>query len=125
MDKCKDCIHNSICTIHQQYYSITPDPHCGHYKPITDMISRESAKMGYSLLATYIFDEIEQTLKRKIARSKPPFEDLKDREKNLSIWGYKDMGYFQGIISTCEDLQDLIDDFKKKYAKGGKNYDTQ
>lgn len=68
-------------------------------------------------LTELAIDEIEQTLKRKIARSKPQFEDLKDREKDLSIWGYKDMGYFQGIISTCEDLQDLIDELKKKYTE--------
>lgn len=75
MDKCKDCIHNPICTVHQQFYSIKPDPHCGHHKPITDMISRESALMGYSLFATYIFDEIE-----KIMASYEPHH-------TVGIWG--------------------------------------
>ena len=64
-----------------------------------------------------IFEEIEKTLNRKISRSKPQFEKLKNREDLLSKFGYEDMGYFQSIISTCEDLQDLIDELKKKYEK--------
>ena len=66
-----------------------------------------------------IFEEIEETLNRKIARSKPQFEKLHRDEKDLSIWGYKDMGYFQGIISTCEDMQDIIAELKKKYESEG------
>ena len=69
-------------------------------------------------VAREIFEEIEKTLNRKIARSKPQFEKLHCDEKDLSIWGYKDMGYFQGVISTCEDLLDLLDALKKKYTEG-------
>ncbi len=70
-------------------------------------------------VAREIFEEIEKNLNRKTARSKPRFEKLHRDEKDLSIWGYKDMGYFQGIIATCEDLQDLIAELKKKYTEGG------
>lgn len=65
-----------------------------------------------------IFEEIEKVLNRKIVRSKPRFEKLENRdEKSLSIWGYEDRGYFKGVISSCEDLQDVIDKLKKKYPK--------
>ena len=71
-------------------------------------------------VAMEIFEEIEKTLNRKIAHWQPHLEDLEKRESHLSIWGYKDMGYFKGIIVTCEDLQDLIDELKKKYTEGQK-----
>ena len=99
MDKCKNCIHNSICTIHQQYYSITPDPHCGHYKPITDMISVESAKMGYSLFATYIFDEIEKRLEDIIVVANP------------------DDCFITIFRKTMEKVTAEIDELKKKYTE--------
>ena len=68
-------------------------------------------------VAREIFEEIEKTLNRKMARSKPQFERLNDKENSLSIWGYKDMGYFQGVIGTCEDIQDLLAELKKKYTE--------
>ena len=66
--------------------------------------------------AREIFEEIEKILNRKVARSKPQLEKLHSNKKDLSIWGYKDLGYFQGIISTCEDFQNTIDELKKKYT---------
>lgn len=66
-----------------------------------------------------IFEEIEKVLKRKTARSRPQFEKLKNRgEEFLSEYGYEQMGYFKGIMSTCADLQDLIDELKKKDTEG-------
>ena len=76
--------------------------------------------LGYRK-ASEIFEEIEKALNRKIARSKPQFEKLHRNEKDLSIWGYKDMGYFQGIISTCEDIQGIIAELKKKYTESEKD----
>lgn len=62
-----------------------------------------------------IFEEIEKVLKRKISRANPHFEKLENRgEDNLSKWGCEDVGYFKGIISTCEDIQDVVADLKKK-----------
>ena len=73
-------------------------------------------------VAEEIFAEIEKTLKRNIARSKPRFEKLKNRDEDfLSKWGYEDMGYFKGVISTCEDFQDIIAELKKKYIESENN----
>ena len=88
---------------------------CGQINCVTHL-TLSLSKMGYRK-ASEIFEELEKTLNRKIARSKPQFEKLHRDEKDLSIWGYKDMGYFQGIISTCEDIRDLITELKKKYAE--------
>jgi hypothetical protein len=69
-------------------------------------------------VAREIFEEIEKVLNRKIARSKPHFEKLKNRDEDfLSKSGCENMGYFKGIISTCEDFQDLIDELKTKYTE--------
>lgn len=70
-------------------------------------------------VARDIFEEIEKVLNRKIARSKPHFEKLKNHDEDfLSKCGCEDMGYFKGIISTCEDFQDLIAELVKKYTEG-------
>ena len=75
-------------------------------------------------LAEEIFAEIEKTLNRKLSRSKPRYEELNCNEGSLSIWGHKDMGYFQGIISTAEDIQDFIAELKKKYIGKDTNVTT-
>jgi Zn-dependent M32 family carboxypeptidase len=87
------------------------------YKEMSERIIEERRIWG-DFVAKKIFNELEKTLSRKITRSKPQFERLHDKENSLSIWGYKDMGYFQGIISTCEDFQDVIDELKKEICGG-------
>lgn len=103
--ECKKCIHFKMCA-----WCFDAE-HCAFFQNKADVVLRKK-------ISEEIFEEIEKTLNRKIARSKPQFEKLHCDEKDLSIWGYKDMGYFQGIISTCEDLQDLIAELKKKYTEG-------
>ena len=76
-------------------------------------------------IAREIFEKIEKTLNRKLSRSKPRYEELNCNEGSLSIWGHKDMGYFQGIIATAEDIQYLIDELKKKYIGEDTNVTTK
>ena len=94
-----------------------------------DATAEKLVAKGYvkaSDLAEEIFAEIEKTLNRKIARSKPCFEKLKNRDEVfLSKWGYEDMGYFKGVISTCEDFQDIIAELKKKYIGKDTNVTTK
>ena len=94
--------------------------HCGLFEDEAKMIA-EFCYQEIDRKASEIFEEIEKALNRKIARSKPQFEKLHRNEKDLSIWGYKDMGYFQGIISTCEDIQGIIAELKKKYTESEKD----
>ena len=71
-------------------------------------------------VAREIFAEIERTLNRKIRRIEPEYERLDECFEKLSECGHSQHGYCKGIISTCEDLQDLIDELKKKYLEGQK-----
>lgn len=59
-------------------------------------------------------ETIRSILERKIRRAAPQFERLKAKEKDLSIWGHEDMGYFKGIIETCEYLIDALDEGVEK-----------
>ncbi|MBE6645012.1 MAG: hypothetical protein E7612_06515 [Ruminococcaceae bacterium] len=96
-------------------YHSTRDFEKTHPKNLNELIAEKLIEKGYRK-ASEIFEEIEKVLKRKIARAKPHFEKLENRgEDNLSKWGCEDVGYFKGIISTCEDIQDVIAELKKKY----------
>lgn len=59
-------------------------------------------------------ETIRSILERKIRRATFQLESLKATEKDLSIWGQKDMGYFKGIIDTCEYLLDALDEGVEK-----------
>ena len=59
-------------------------------------------------------ETIRSILERKIRRATPQFERLKAKEKDLSIWGYEEMGFFKGIIHACEDLLDALDEGVEK-----------
>lgn len=48
----------------------------------------------------------KRKIERKIERAQRKLADLKSREETLSKYGYWDMGYFQGIISTLEEVLD-------------------
>ena len=69
-------------------------------------------------VAREIFEEIEKTLNRKIRLRTPEYESLEESFEKLSDCGHSNHGYCKGIISTCEDLLDLIDELKKKYTEG-------
>ena len=59
-------------------------------------------------------DVIREILERKIRRAQPQYESLKNKENRLSIWGYKDMGFFKGVVETCEDLLDVLEEMEKE-----------
>ena len=52
----------------------------------------------------------KEKIKRQIKRSQEKLDDLKSREEHLSKYGYWDMGYFQGRITTLEDWLDELED---------------
>ena len=59
-------------------------------------------------------DVIREILERKIRRAQPQYESLKNKENRLSIWGYKDMGFFKGVVETCEELLDVLDEMESE-----------
>lgn len=59
-------------------------------------------------------DNIREILERKIRRAQPQYESLKNKENRLSIWGYRDMGFFEGVIETCEDLLDVLEEMESE-----------
>lgn len=59
-------------------------------------------------------DVIREILERKIRRAQPQYESLKNKENRLSIWGYKDMGFFKGVVETCEELLDVLEEMEKE-----------
>ena len=69
-------------------------------------------------VAREIFEEIEKTLNRKIRRNEPEYERLDECFEKLSECGHSQHGYCKGVISTCEDLLDLLEELKKKYTEG-------
>lgn len=57
-------------------------------------------------------EEIEKLIKkyeRQLKRCQERESDLKEREENLSVHGYWELGYFGGKTSLYEDI---IDDLK-------------
>ena len=49
-------------------------------------------------------------LKHTIERERMLLKKLKDNISNLSVWGYRDMGYYQGRLSVLEDLLDEMEE---------------
>ena len=52
----------------------------------------------------------KEGLRRMIKRNKARLKQLQDKQENLSVWGYRDMGYFEGRLSVLEDLLDEIEE---------------
>lgn len=48
-------------------------------------------------------------LKHTVERERILLQKLKDNVDNLSAWGYRDMGYYQGRLSVLEDLLDEME----------------
>jgi hypothetical protein len=57
-------------------------------------------------------DIIREILERKIRRAQLQYESLKNKE--LSIWGYKEIGFFKGVVETCEELLDVLDEMESE-----------
>lgn len=47
-------------------------------------------------------------LEHMIERNQMQLKSIQNRQDNLSVWGYRDMGYYQGRISALEDWLDEI-----------------
>ena len=52
----------------------------------------------------------KERLPRMIKRNKAHLKQLQDKQENLSVWGYRDMGYFEGRLSVLEDLLDELEE---------------
>jgi hypothetical protein len=52
----------------------------------------------------------KEGLRRMIKRNKAHLKQLQDKQENLSVWGYRDMGYFEGRLSVLEDLLDELEE---------------
>ena len=48
----------------------------------------------------------KERLSHMIERNRAMLKQLKDRQDSLSIWGYRDIGYYEGRLSVLEDLLD-------------------
>ena len=58
-------------------------------------------------------ETLRKILERKLKHAKPQYEALRNRgHDHLSVWGFEDMGYFKGIITTCEDLLDALEEME-------------
>lgn len=57
----------------------------------------------------------KEKIKRQIKRCQEKLDDLKSREEHLSKYGYWDMGYFQGRITTLKDWLDELEE--NEYGK--------
>ena len=49
-------------------------------------------------------------LEHMIERNQAMLKTLQSNQDNLSVWGYRDMGYYQGRISALEDWLDEMED---------------
>ena len=54
----------------------------------------------------------KQRLERKIIRNKEKIDDYTSRKDNLSVHGYWNLGYFEGINSELENLLDDINSIR-------------
>ena len=45
-----------------------------------------------------------------IERNKAMLKQFKDKQDSLSVWGYRDMGYYEGRLSVLEDLLDEMEE---------------
>lgn len=59
-------------------------------------------------------ETVRSICERKIRRFTPQLEALQSRQEHLSGWGYAEMGYYKGIIETCEYLLDFLDEEEEK-----------
>lgn len=67
----------------------------------------------------------EHQLERSISRIKKQIADLESREKNLSIHGHWDLGYYKGKLSVLEDWLDNIRDGNPKPCYIGNDSEAQ
>ena len=52
----------------------------------------------------------KERLHHIIERNQVILKKLQDKQENLSVWGYRDMGYYEGRLSVLEDLLDEIEE---------------
>jgi hypothetical protein len=52
----------------------------------------------------------KERISHTIERNKAALKRLQDKQENLSVWGYRDMGYYEGRISVLEDLLDDMEE---------------
>jgi hypothetical protein len=52
----------------------------------------------------------KERLPHMIKRHQAMLKQLKDKQDNLSVWGYRDMGYYEGRLSVLEDLLDEMEE---------------
>jgi hypothetical protein len=52
----------------------------------------------------------KERLSHMIERNQAILKQLKDRQEHLSVWGYRDMGYYEGRLSVLEDLLDEMEE---------------
>ena len=52
----------------------------------------------------------KERLPHMIECNRAILKQLQDRQENLSVWGYRDMGYYEGRLSVLEDLLDEIEE---------------
>ena len=65
---------------------------------------------------------VRHYLKRKIERNKAKLKQLKDNQDNLSVWGYRDIGYYEGRLSV---LEDLLDEMEETYSTVPDDYNFE
>ena len=52
----------------------------------------------------------KERLEHMIERNQAMLKSLQNNQDNLSVWGYRDMGYYQGRISALEDWLDELEE---------------
>lgn len=52
----------------------------------------------------------KERLPHMIKHYRAILKQLQDEQENLSVWGYRDMGYYEGRLSVLEDLLDEIEE---------------
>ena len=52
----------------------------------------------------------KERLSHMIERNQTTLKQLQDNQDKLSVWGYRDMGYYEGRLSVLEDLLDEIEE---------------
>lgn len=59
-------------------------------------------------------ETLRKILERKLKLAKPLYEALQNHGRDhLSVYGFEDMGYVKGIITTCEDLLKALDEMEE------------
>lgn len=52
----------------------------------------------------------KERLPHMIERNRAILKQLQDKQDKLSVWGYRDMGYYEGRLSVLEDLLDEMEE---------------